>query len=146
VKRPSSKVPAPAQKKAAPKKAAKKPAVAKMASLTAFMSVMTKAPLESVVARKVLDKNPAVDVIPELYADMLNEASVDISSVPPADYGDYNDGLEEGLEGEEFEEEEDAGGKEEDELEEIEEGAFDVWWPRRRGGRYGPAATVNLKM
>jgi hypothetical protein len=33
--------------------------------------------------------------------------------------------LEEGLEGEEFEEEEDASGEGEDELEEIEEGAFD---------------------
>lgn len=73
----------------------------------------------------MVDESPTVDAAPESYVDMLNEASVHICSAPLVDYGDYNNGLEEGLEGEEFEEEEDAGGEEEDELEEIEEGAFD---------------------
>jgi hypothetical protein len=96
-----------------------------MASLTALMAAMAKAPPASAAARKVVDESPAVDVAPESYVDMLNEASIDIYSPPLADYGDYNDGLEEGLEGEDFEEEEDASGEDEDELEEIEEGAFD---------------------
>jgi hypothetical protein len=63
---------------------------------------MAKAPSVSAVAHKVVDESPAVDVAPESYIDMLNEASVDIDSSPLADYGDYNDGLEEGLEGDEF--------------------------------------------
>ncbi|KAM0856310.1 hypothetical protein ACQ4PT_049211 [Festuca glaucescens] len=140
VKQPSSKVPAPApaQKKAAPKKAAKMPAAAKMASLTALTAEMTKAPPESVHARKVVDESPAVDVALESYVDMLNEASIDICSVPLADYGDYNDGLEEGLEGEEFEEEEDTGGEEEDELEEIEEEAFDGAVAKAKGRAVRP--------
>jgi hypothetical protein len=86
---------------------------------------MVKAPSASAAARKVVDESPAFDVTPESYVDMVNEASVDIDSPPLADYGDYNDGLEEGLEGDEFEEGEHTDGEDEDELEEIEEGAFD---------------------
>nr|XP_051212227.1 uncharacterized protein LOC127329836 [Lolium perenne] len=127
VKRPSSKVAAaaPVPKKAAPKKAAKKPPAAKMASLTALTTVLVPTTTEPAHARKVVDESPAVDDAPKSYVDMLNDAAVEIDSPPLADYGDYNEGLEEGLEGEEFEEEEDAGGEGEDELEEIEDGAFD---------------------
>jgi hypothetical protein len=83
-----------------------------MASLTTLMAAMAKALPESAAARKVVDESPTVDVAPESCIDMLNYASVDIDSPPLADYGDYNDGLEEGFEGEE---EEDASGEGEDE-------------------------------
>jgi hypothetical protein len=56
---------------------------------------------------------------------MLNDAFVDIDSPPLADYDDYNDDMEEGLEGDEFGEDKDAIGKDEGDLQEIEEGAFD---------------------
>jgi hypothetical protein len=124
VKRPTNKPPA--QKKPTPKKpTVKKPAAAKMASLTALMAAMAKALSASAVAHKVVDETPAVDVAPESYADMLNEMFVDIDSPSLADYDDYNHGLEEGLEGDEFGEEEDVGVDEEDDLEELEDGAFD---------------------
>jgi hypothetical protein len=112
-------------KKAASKKAAKMPPTAKMASLTSLTAAMVTAPPKPADACKVLDKSLAVDDAPKSYVDMLNDATDDIDSPPLADYDDYNDGLEQGLEGEEFEEEKDVGGEEEDELEEIEEGAFD---------------------
>jgi hypothetical protein len=96
VKRPSNKPSV--QKKSAPKKpAAKKPAATKMASLTTLTAAMAKASSASAVAHKVVDKSPPVDVAPDSYVDMLNDASVDIDSPPLADYGVYNDGLEEGL-------------------------------------------------
>jgi hypothetical protein len=122
VKRPANKPPP--QKKSAPKKpAAKKLAAAKMMSLIALMAAMAKAPsTSSAVAHKVVKEIPVVDSAPESYVDMLNEASVDIDSPPLANYDDYNDGLEEGLEGDEFGKE-DAGGDEEDDSEEIEEGS-----------------------
>jgi hypothetical protein len=91
---------------------------------------MAKAPSVSAVAHKVVDESPAVDVALESYADILNEASVNIDSPPLADYDDYNDDLEEGLEGNEFGEEEEAGGDEEDDLEEIEEGHLMGRWQR----------------
>jgi hypothetical protein len=116
----------PTQKKPAPKKSApKKPAAAKMASLIALTAAMAKAPSASAVTHKVVDKSPVVDVASESYIDMINQASIDIDSPPHADYDDYNDGLEEGLEGDDFGEEEDADGDDEDDLEEIEEGVFD---------------------
>nr|XP_051218141.1 uncharacterized protein LOC127335509 [Lolium perenne] len=77
VKRPANKPPA--QKKLALKKpAAKKPVTAKMASLTALTAAMAKASSASAAAHKVVDESPAVDVAPESYIDMPNEASVDI--------------------------------------------------------------------
>nr|XP_051229208.1 uncharacterized protein LOC127347015 [Lolium perenne] len=117
VKRPSSKVAAaaPTPKKPAPKKAAKKLPAAKMASLTALTTSLVPTPMEPADARKVVNESPAVDDSPESYIDMLNDVAVDIDTTPLADYGDYNDRLEEGLNGEEFEEEEDTGSKEEDE-------------------------------
>jgi hypothetical protein len=56
---------------------------------------------------------------------MLNEASVDIDSLPFTDYANYNDDMEEGLEGDEFGEDEDANSDEQGKLQEIEERAFE---------------------
>jgi hypothetical protein len=118
----------------APRKpAAKKPAAAKMASLIDFMATMAAAPSASAFAHKVLDKSPAHDVAPDSYIGMLNDTSVDNDSPPLADYDDYNDDMEEGLEGDEFGEDEVADGDEEGELQEIEEGAFEGILAKAKG-------------
>jgi hypothetical protein len=132
---PSSK--APTQKAAAPNKAAKKLAASKMVWPTALTAAMAKVPPESADAREVVDESPTIDVAPESYVDMLNDASVDIFSPALADYSDNNDGLEEGLKGEDFEEEEDVIGEEEDELEEC-KGKDDI---EERRGEHAPRST-----
>jgi hypothetical protein len=124
MKKPGNKLPA--QKKPASRMSgAKKPSAAKMASLTTLRVAMAKAPPASAFTHKVLEKSPAIDVAQEPYVDMLNNAPIDIDSPPLADYDDYNDDMEEGLEGDEFGEGEDADSDEEGDLQEIEEGAFD---------------------
>jgi hypothetical protein len=59
----------------------------------------------SAVARKVLDKSPALDDVPDSYVDIVNDSSVDIDSLPLGDYGDYADDMEDGFEDDEFWEE-----------------------------------------
>ncbi|KAK1670527.1 hypothetical protein QYE76_058686 [Lolium multiflorum] len=46
-----------------------------------------------------IGKSPAVDVVPDPYVDMINDTSVDIDSPPLVDCGDYDNDMEEGLEG-----------------------------------------------
>jgi hypothetical protein len=92
--------------------AAKKPSAAKMASLTILTAAMAKAPSASTVAHKEVDKSPAVDVVLDLYVDMLNDAAINIDWPLLMDYGDYNDDMEEGLEGDEFGKDVDASGDE----------------------------------